>query len=346
VLGGTCASTYDCASGFCVDGVCCESACTAQCSACDVPGKLGTCAEVTGTPPHSFRTPCTAPQFLCSAGACTKTCAKDDECHPEDYCGPALECIPRKAVGSVCARKGECPGDRCVDGYCCTEECGSQCEACNVVGFVGQCVAVVGAPVGDRPPCPTVAGDPCATRVCTGKAIASCEGFVGPEVRCRTASCKQSARTSEARCNGAGACPAPDTAACPGFFACAEDALTCRTGCTTSAECAAGYECASNKCVPIPEHSCTDDGAVSVAKDGTRVRCAPYRCKTDGTCATGACQSASDCVSGYQCSSAGLCEIPNEAKPGSGCAFGATSSERSPLLFLLFGLVGRWRKRR
>ena len=42
-LGQTCASFTDCASGNCVDGVCCDSAAT-PCKACNLAGKRGTCA--------------------------------------------------------------------------------------------------------------------------------------------------------------------------------------------------------------------------------------------------------------------------------------------------------------
>lgn len=56
--GDPCLDASDCASGFCVDSVCCESACDAQCAACDVAGARGQCAPVAGEVPHGDRTPC------------------------------------------------------------------------------------------------------------------------------------------------------------------------------------------------------------------------------------------------------------------------------------------------
>jgi len=42
-LGIECASSMDCASGFCVDGVCCNSSCPEICEACNLAGTVGTC---------------------------------------------------------------------------------------------------------------------------------------------------------------------------------------------------------------------------------------------------------------------------------------------------------------
>ncbi|HMY17251.1 MAG TPA: VCBS repeat-containing protein, partial [Polyangium sp.] len=41
--GTSCSSAAECTSGHCIDGVCCNNACTGACNACDVPGSIGTC---------------------------------------------------------------------------------------------------------------------------------------------------------------------------------------------------------------------------------------------------------------------------------------------------------------
>jgi hypothetical protein len=48
-FGVPCSSTTDCAGGTCVDGVCCVATSCDQCSACNVPGSLGTCAPAPPT---------------------------------------------------------------------------------------------------------------------------------------------------------------------------------------------------------------------------------------------------------------------------------------------------------
>ena len=42
-LAAGCAANSECASGFCVDAVCCNTACDGQCSICNPPGNLGYC---------------------------------------------------------------------------------------------------------------------------------------------------------------------------------------------------------------------------------------------------------------------------------------------------------------
>ena len=41
--GGACATPAECATGFCVDSVCCDTACAGPGEECDLPGQAGTC---------------------------------------------------------------------------------------------------------------------------------------------------------------------------------------------------------------------------------------------------------------------------------------------------------------
>jgi hypothetical protein len=45
-IGEACGCHDECGSGTCVDGVCCNNACTGTCQACNVPGLMGTCSPV------------------------------------------------------------------------------------------------------------------------------------------------------------------------------------------------------------------------------------------------------------------------------------------------------------
>lgn len=66
--GATCASASECQSNFCVDGVCCNTACTGTCQACNVAGSLGTCANIpNGQDPANE---CAGTLVCNGAGAC------------------------------------------------------------------------------------------------------------------------------------------------------------------------------------------------------------------------------------------------------------------------------------
>jgi hypothetical protein len=114
--GQTCAAGADCASGNCVDGVCCDTACTAACVACNVGGHVGTCWNL---PQYS---PDTNP---------ANTCVAPSACDGAGHC--------RKANGQTCSVGADCASGSCVDGYCCDSTCTTTCMACNVAGSLGSC---------------------------------------------------------------------------------------------------------------------------------------------------------------------------------------------------------------
>lgn len=49
--GGACATPSQCGTGFCVDNVCCNSACTDPLTKCNLPGQVGTCASAAAEAP-------------------------------------------------------------------------------------------------------------------------------------------------------------------------------------------------------------------------------------------------------------------------------------------------------
>ena len=88
--GLACASASACASGFCVDGVCCETACAGKCVSCNQADRAGTCS------PHAAGSD---PQNECGLGSglCRSTCNGAGDC---DY--------PQN--GTVCGRCEICDG--------------------------------------------------------------------------------------------------------------------------------------------------------------------------------------------------------------------------------------------
>lgn len=53
--GASCNAPSDCASTFCVDGVCCNAACSQPFDTCNAPPLPGTCVQVAPAPPVSRR---------------------------------------------------------------------------------------------------------------------------------------------------------------------------------------------------------------------------------------------------------------------------------------------------
>jgi cysteine-rich repeat protein len=74
--GAACSTNEGCATGFCVDGVCCNTACTGTCQSCSVAGSVGTCSpapldtdpdnECAAADPNT----CGTTGFCDGAGAC------------------------------------------------------------------------------------------------------------------------------------------------------------------------------------------------------------------------------------------------------------------------------------
>lgn len=118
--GVACSQASDCPSGFCADGVCCNTACNAgPCDACSVAAGAavdGTCALLTG-PACNDGNSCTQTD-TCQAGTCTGanpvTCSAPDACHNAGTCNPTTgTCATTvKPDGTPCSL-GTCQGGIC-----------------------------------------------------------------------------------------------------------------------------------------------------------------------------------------------------------------------------------------
>ena len=112
--GCTAATASNCASGFCVDGVCCSTAsCSGVCQSCAVVGNQGTCA---------LATPGTQVSGSCADG---QACAAGGGCKAQN--------------GTACSSANACASGVCADGVCCDSACDGTCVSCNQVGRMGKC---------------------------------------------------------------------------------------------------------------------------------------------------------------------------------------------------------------
>jgi len=311
--GATCGVAGDCQSFFCVDGVCCDKACTGSCEACNLTGTTGTCIGVSGAPRSGH--PSCAPYNNCVSGACDAACTSDSECSDDAWCNGSI-CVTKKTNGATCAAAKECVSGACADTVCCDVPCVGQCEACNVPGFAGTCKAVSGAPRGTRAAC-SGDGSSCAA-TCNGTDRKGCV-FPSAATACGTDACTGGIETHRRTCDGIGHCgDVPKTC---GAFACSGSA--CRTTCAANTDCAAGFVCSGTACLPAPGLGqacsattpcsgslfCTDGVCCGVASCGEGKSCAlaahkgecsvvnGTTCTSDGQCGSGACVDGVCCES-------------------------------------------------
>jgi hypothetical protein len=302
--GAVCTMAADCASGYCVDGVCCEAACTGDCSAC-VAAKTGEasglCRPITnGTDPDDE-----CPQDP------TASCGRDGQCDGAGACrawGSGITCAVQACNGSTytpartCNGAGVCQtvnnmscGAYMCGAATCKTMCVStgDCTAGNFCTSAGAC-----SPQKDNG-FTCVAGDECASGFCvdgyccqeacngacqacsgakTGQANGICLPITGgtdPDNEC-----PQDAASScglDGQCNGAGACRYWGTSTV----------------------------CVGESCLGMtytPARTCNGGGACQTV---TPRSCDAYVCGTSA-CKT-SCTSITDCASGFFCSTAGNC---------------------------------------
>ncbi len=322
--GDTCTSGASCASGFCSDGVCCNTACgsgAADCQACSVASGAvvdGTCgAYVAGTV-------CRADLGLCdSEEVCdgvAGTCPADVVEVAGVSCRPSLgDCDPAE----VCTgSSGACPGDTRTPS-------GTECRA--GVGICDPAETCDGSPS-----CPADALSPDGTSCSNGVA---CDGAE----TCSGGACTIGAAPT---CDDSNVCTA-DACAEPG--GCMNVAIVgC---CNTDSDCDDLDDCtgdmcsgAGGTCSHVPLTVCVDggpreDAAVVIPDAGPRD--AGPDAGRDGSVADGGARDGGD---------AGDAGDPGTAAGGCGCAAVGTrnlGSSAAPLGLLgLALLVARRRRRR
>ncbi|MEL6339931.1 MAG: MopE-related protein [Myxococcota bacterium] len=268
-LGSSCSSNSECGLGFCVDGVCCESACETGCFAC--LGALtgasdGQCRALASAGPDVNPTNACAGNSGCGAGGTGCSCvAGTGEC--------------RRAQGSVCTSGSQCQNGRCFDGFCCDQECDEACEACSAALSTstsnGVC-AELAAFGPDTSPTTTCggstgcSGSDCVCQPGTGNCLdragscsvnTDCPSGICVEGQCCDRACDGLCESCVSTLTGveSGTCApianGPDTqpsALCSGNDGCSGNACTCVGGTCSGAlgsSCSNGSDCHSNQCV-------------------------------------------------------------------------------------------------
>ena len=149
-------SPSTCASGNCVEGVCCDVApCTGPCKSCNVAGSEGTCV-------------------LATAGTeVPGSCANGQACDGSGNC--------KSKNGQACTSPDICASGLCADGVCCDSACTGTCSSCNLPGLAGKCSPY---PAGTDPESECGQGTGVCKSTCDG--VGSC-AFPSENVICGSA---------------------------------------------------------------------------------------------------------------------------------------------------------------
>jgi hypothetical protein len=343
--GTPCPGTYACASGFCVDGVCCNTACaggSADCQACSqaaggpvngicsflpssavcraAAGECDLAESCTGSgaacPTNAFR-PNT---YTCraSAGVCdlAENCTGSGAACPANAFRPSThEC---RASAGVCdltenctGASAACPSDAFRPGsYECRASAGVCDLAENCTGSGAACPAD-----GFRPStheCRASAGVCDVAERCTGTAPACpLDAFLPSSTECRA-----SAGVCDVaeRCTGAGpACPLdeflPSSTECrtaAGVCDAAERCTGTAPACPADAFLPSSTECRPAACAAgVAVEAASCTGGGADCPPSGETSCGAYAC-VGNACAT-SCASRADCAPGYYCDGAGQC---------------------------------------
>ena len=235
--GAAATQTYACASGFLADGVCCNSACTEACRACNLSGSTGTCTRVAGGQPAPGHGSCTNAGSTCG-GSCDGT---QDTC---SYPGASQNC---GATASCSSKVYQAPGACAGNGSCSTPAPVTCQYVCNV--SQGGCTGVCNPGEwrcysGARQEC-SIGGawqaNACpASQVCSGAGVCGCAAGT---TTCGTACCNNTTQY----CNGSVCASKHATGAC-------SSGAECTTGycvggyCCSSSSCGTGQTCSSGSC--------------------------------------------------------------------------------------------------
>ncbi len=153
--GAPCSTGLQCLTGYCSDGVCCDSACDGACDACSKEaGALtnGTCMLVGGEGIPS----CGGYQCSTMTADCPASCSEDDEC----------------TTGFRCS-SGQCVSV-CIAGVCTCSTGQHYCEVTNRCILDGSCCA--DADCATPYDCHTATGARCLDHVCTYPPVTCASG--------------------------------------------------------------------------------------------------------------------------------------------------------------------------
>lgn len=303
--GGACSVAAQCDTGYCVDGVCCETSSCPACQSCD----------------------------LATPGQCSGIVNADDPsgCTGANTCDATGSC--KKKAGQGCSAGSECALGICVDGTCCINNCTTECRSC--ANSSGTCTTLVtnqddstctGANTCDGAGvCKKKNGQGCSVGAdcasgncvdgtcCADACTTPCRSCANSSGSCTTLVTNQedgTACNNNNSCDGSGNCKKKNGQGCSAGSECVSG--NCADGYCCNAACTGGCDVCSQAAGAPQNGVCTVLGAGTVA-----AACDKYKCGGAADCPT-TCSSDAGCVDGNYC--AGNACVP---KKGLGVACSA-----------------------
>jgi MYXO-CTERM domain-containing protein len=306
--GAICQKSSECGTGFCVDGVCCNSPCDGACEACEATLKASGASGACGPAKEGSK------DGACPvAGGCGSdgSCAAGGVCRTDAPAGVACgqtTCVDGVTAGKVCNGQGECASSS-----------GTPCGvyACSVV--TNACLTECNSTAGCAP------GHFCSQKACVAKLLAGVEcteseqcgsGFCIDGVCCESAcegtclSCNGNTSQSgqSGKCGPAiggtdprNACNKDDAKLCGKPGVCGDDG-ECRSFASKGAECG-GMSCEGDS---LTRKECDGFGECQPLTD---TLCPPFACDSLAKSCKTKCTSDKDCSSGAVCGANGQCTL-------------------------------------
>lgn len=187
------------------------------------------------------RTPKGAPSrctFVCSE--VPRPCGPGDGHCPTD-CAAGMDPDCGKPTGQNCQAPADCATGYCVSGFCCDSPCAGTCFACAAAytGSANGSCAPVRAGMDPANQCTRASDSSCGNDGdCDGSG--NCRKFDSKTV-CQAETCAAGTATALRKCTGSGSCGPPASSTPCGAYACGPS--SCKTSCTTDADCISSYFC-------------------------------------------------------------------------------------------------------
>lgn len=297
VRGETCESAFDCDSGFCVEGVCCNTACSDGCSSCQASAKASGATGVCGPVKAGID-----PKDACE-GLPASSCGTTGFCDGSGSCAvqpKGTECSAGSCDGALATGAGSCDGKEscvvprprnCAPGYAC--QAGACAQKCN----------------GDAD-CDLEHGFACADGTCGVVRGGECEATAD----CLSGDFCSRGTCCDARCDG----PCQE---CGLDGACHELA----DGTAPKSSCGDGDICYGGAC--SPSTWCSADQTQELHADGGVRDCVATRC-VRGACVE-RCTDSNECADGLACRPSDKTCVVDEARPAAASACSVAMPGRS-----------------